>query len=88
VLQTPTFWLNPCLFLQQQTMSKNKPAPPPIIDNYPELVQKIEELTKMFQEQSKMVSSYASRFDKLEKLWSDTKQENKQLKEAIQEKER
>jgi hypothetical protein len=61
-------------------MSRNKqPAAP--TDSNPDLVLKIEELTKI-------VTGYTSRFDKLEKMWSETQQENKALRVALQEKER
>jgi hypothetical protein len=68
-------------------MSKNKqPAPAP--DTYAELVQKIDDLSKILAEQSRLITRQETRFDKLEKLWSETKQENKSLKDALQEKER
>jgi hypothetical protein len=63
-------------------MSRNaKQASQPNSEANPDLLQKIEELTKI-------VTGFSSRFDKLEKLWNDTKLENKALKEALQEKER
>jgi flagellar biosynthesis chaperone FliJ len=68
-------------------MSKNK-QPTPAPDTYAELVQKIDDLSKILAEQSRLITRQETRFDKLEKLWSETKQENKSLKDALQEKER
>jgi hypothetical protein len=69
-------------------MSRNSKQTTPTIDTFPELVQKIDELTKLLAEQSKVIARQDSRFDRLEKLWGDAKKENKELQEALQEKER
>jgi septal ring factor EnvC (AmiA/AmiB activator) len=73
-----------CLLLSLHHHEQPTPAP----DTYAELVQKIDDLSKILAEQSRLITRQESRFDKLEKLWSETKQENKSLKEALQEKER
>jgi hypothetical protein len=46
------------------------------------------DLVAKLTEMAATIASFSSRFDKLEKLWSDTKEENRQLKSALQEKER
>jgi hypothetical protein len=66
---------------------KIPPTTPTFLQANPEetthadLVAKIAELTTT-------LASFGTRFDKLEKLWTDAKSENRMLKDALQEKER
>jgi hypothetical protein len=53
----------------------------------PEEISHADLVTKLA-ELSNTLASFGSRFDKLEKLWTDAKAENRMLKDALQEKER
>jgi hypothetical protein len=56
--------------------------------SHAELVAKLIEVTATVTNIDKKFSNMDSRFDRLEKLWTETKAENKALKDALQEKER
>jgi hypothetical protein len=60
---------------------KKNPPPTPESMSHDDLVLKLTELTNT-------LASFSSRFDRLEKLWTEAKSENKILREALQEKER
>jgi hypothetical protein len=64
-------------------LSATQPSPQPNPEeiSHADLVSKLAEM-------STTLASFNNRFDKLEKLWSDAKAENRVLKEALQEKER
>jgi septal ring factor EnvC (AmiA/AmiB activator) len=46
------------------------------------------EMLKQMKEMAATMASLSNRFDKLERMWSDTKEANRQLQNALQEKDR